>query len=178
MRRSLQRHLSLMLGSALLLAGLAAALASFGFAYLEAKELQDDTLRQIATLVAGTKVDSASSDTRRQENGDKSVSDPEFLVSVIHLPRDPRPAWLANDLPPGFHTLNLGAERLRVFVRDSKIGERTVVAQPTDVRDEIAINSALRTLIPLLLLLPILAWLVVRIVRRELAPITQLTSVR
>jgi two-component system, OmpR family, sensor kinase len=176
MKRSLQRHLSLTLGGAMLLAGLAAALASFGLAYLEAKELQDGTLRQIATLAAGTTVDSASSNTQRQERSDKVISDPESRLVVIHLPGDSRPAWLASDLPPGFHTLNVGAERLRIFVRDGRPGERTVVAQPTDARDEIAINSALRTLIPLLLLLPVLAWLIVRIVRRELAPITQLSS--
>jgi two-component system OmpR family sensor kinase len=159
----------------MLLAGLAAALASFGLAYLEAKELQDDTLRQIATLADGVVVDSALSTAQLQEPSDKAISDPESHVVVIHLPRDPRPAWLASDLPPGFHTLSVGAERLRVFVRGGRLGERTVVAQPTDARDEIAINSALRTLIPLLLLLPVLAWLIVRIVRSELAPITQLS---
>ena len=176
MKRSLQRHLSLTLGGAMLLAGLAAALASFGLAYLEAKELQDDTLRQIATLAEGTAVDSASSNTQRQEPSSTAISDPESHVVVIHLPRDPRPAWLASNLPPGFHTLTVGAERLRIFARDGPPGERTVVAQPTDARDEIAINSALRTLIPLLLLLPVLAWLIVRIVRSELAPITQLSG--
>ncbi len=176
MKRSLQRHLSLMLGSALLLAGLAATMASFSLAYLEAKELQDDMLRQIAALAVDGAVDSASSATRRPERGDKAVSDPESRVVVIRLPRDLRPDWLVSDMPPGFHTLKAGAERLRVFVRTGKPGERTVVAQPTDVRDEIAINSALRTLIPLLLLLPVLAWLIVRIVRRELAPITHLSK--
>ncbi|MEZ5579567.1 MAG: hypothetical protein R3F40_09235 [Candidatus Competibacteraceae bacterium] len=44
----------------------------------------------------------------------------------------------------------------RVLVRDTPAGERMVVAQLTAMRDEIAINSALQTLIPLLLLLPLL----------------------
>ena len=165
-----------MLSGAILLAGLAAAMASFRLAYLEAKELQDDMLRQIATLAVGSAVDSASSDTQRKERSDKAISDPESHVMVIHLPRDSRPGWLASDLPRGFHTLDVEAERLRVFVRDGRPGERTVVAQPTNARDEIAINSALRTLIPLLLLLPVLAWLIVRIVRSELAPITRLSK--
>ncbi len=176
MKRSMQRHLSLMLGSAVLLAGLAAAMASFGFAYFEAKEFQDDMLRQIATLSVSSAIDSTSSDTQRQERSDKIINDPESRVAVIHLPRDPRPGWLAQDLSSGFHTLNIGAERLRIFIRDRPPGKRIVVAQSTDVRDEIAINSALRTLIPLLLLLPVLAWLIVRIVRSELAPITQLSK--
>jgi two-component system OmpR family sensor kinase len=95
---------------------------------------------------------------------------------VIHLPHDARPDWLANTLPPGFHTLSTSTGRLRVFIADSLQGTRTVVGQSTDVRDEITINSALRTLIPLLLLLPILAWLTVRIIRSELAPVTRLAQ--
>ena len=63
---------------------------------------------------------------------------------------------------------------MRVFVRDGKV--RTVAAQPTETRDEIAINSALRTLIPLLLLLPLLLWLIVRIVRSQLAPVARLAK--
>lgn len=47
-------------------------------------------------------------------------------------------------------------------------GERTVVTQPTDARDEIAVNSALYTLIPLSLLVPLPTALLVRTVRREL----------
>ena len=51
-----------------------------------------------------------------------------------------------------------------------------VVAQLTAMRDEIAINSALQTLIPLLLLLPLLVWLIVRVVRGELAPIARMAK--
>ena len=176
MKRSLQRHLSVMLGSAILLAGLAAAIASFGLAYSEAKEFQDDMLRQVATLNAGGDAESPFPETQLQGARDIAISDPESRIMIIHLPRDHRPDWLSGDLLPGFHTLSLGSERLRVFVRDTPAGRRTVVAQPTDARDEIAVNSALRTLIPLLLLLPLLAWLIVRIVRSELAPITRISK--
>lgn len=50
MKRSLQRHLSLMLGGTILLTCLVAAIASFALAYSEAKEFQDDMLQQIAEL--------------------------------------------------------------------------------------------------------------------------------
>lgn len=175
MKRSLQRHLSLMLGSAILLAGLAAAAASFGLAYIEAKELQDDMLRQIANLNAGAAAKSPLPGAQLRDAKDIALSEPESRIKIVYLPGSPRPTWLSRDLLPGFHTLNAGPEYLRVFVHVTPSGKSVIVAQPTDARDEIAINSALRTLIPLLLLLPVLAWLIVRIVRNELAPIARLS---
>lgn len=173
MKRSLQQHLSLILGSAILLAGLLAAIASFTLAYSEAKELQDDMLRQIAKL--STK-NSDSVDIAQLSLNKEDATDPESRVSVFHLPRDITPIWLKRDLSPGLHTLDADLGELRVFVGEAKLGAFTVVSQPTEVRNEIALNSALRTLIPLLLLQPILMWLIARIVRNQLAPITQLSS--
>ncbi len=168
MKRSLQRHLSIMLGSAILLAGLVAAIASFALAYSEAKEFQDDMLKQVAALSTATK--SGLAQRPRIE-----ISDPESRILIFHLPGDSRPDWFSADLSPGLHTLPAGAKHLRVYIRDTPPTKRTIVAQFTDVRDEIAINSALRTLILLLCLLPVLVWLIVRIVRNELAPITRLS---
>lgn len=172
MKRSLQRHLSLVLGGAVLLAGLVAAAASFGLAYLEAKEFQDDMLRQIAMLIL--RDNAVASASQPSDLNNDVVADPESRVTIFNLPGDTAPAWLKRDLPPGLHTLNTGTEQMRVFVRGGVV--RTVVAQPTEARDEIAINSALRTLIPLLLLMPMLIWLIVRIVRSQLAPITSLAK--
>jgi len=176
MKRSLKRHLSLVLGSAILISGLVATVASFGLAYFEAKELQDDMLRQIAILSLGNSTDSATSTSLQRDLNNDGISDPESRIMIFHLPGDTAHAWLQRDLSPGLRTMDTGTERMRVFVRGGQLEGRTIVVQPTEVRDEIAINSALRTLIPLLLLLPILAWLILRIVRSELAPITQLSS--
>lgn len=187
MNQSLQQHLSLTLGSAIVLAGLAAALVSFGLAYVEAKEFQDDTLRQIAML------DGSGANTLRllesphQDTAEIPISDPESRIIVIRLPRDARPdwihlprdsklAWFADDLSPGLHTLHTHSGSLRALVRDRPTGERLIVAQLTAVRDELALSSALQTLIPLLLLLPLLVWLIIRIVRSELAPITRMAK--
>jgi two-component system OmpR family sensor kinase len=163
-----------MLGGAVLLSGLLAALVSFFLAYSEAKEFQDDMLRQIALFKPLDAPGSSAASTSDVEAS--GVDDPETRILILHLPGDARPAWLPDELPAGFHTLYAGDIHLRVFVHDiSPGGRRTVVAQATDARDEIAINSALHTLIPLLLLPPLLTWLVVRIVRRELAPIARLS---
>lgn len=171
MKRSLRRQLSIMLGGAVLLTGLVAALASFMLAYAEAKEFQDDMLRQFAVLNDRVATQAAPSNG----TGNTVFNDPESRILIIHLPGNSRPDWLSKDLEPGFHTLDASGDRLRIFIHEQGTGKRTVVAQPTDARDEIAVNSALRTLIPLLLLLPLLVWLIVRIVRRELSPIARLS---
>jgi two-component system OmpR family sensor kinase len=172
MRNSLQRHLSLVLGGAVLLAGLVAATASFSLAYFEAKELQDDMLRQIAML----SLNRAASIPQQLELNNDGVSDPDSRVTIFYLPSDSTPAWLKNNLTSGLHTLNSDVEEMRVFVRRGQLERVTIVVQPTEARNEIAINSALRTLIPLLLLLPVLAWLIFRIVRNQLAPIARLSK--
>lgn len=174
MKRSLQRHLSLVLGSAVLLAGLVAAATSFGLAYLEAKEFQDDMLRQIAMLSPGESANAVASTLQQPGLNNDAITDPESRVTIFHLPSDTAPVWLKRDLPLGLHTLNTDVEQIRVFVHGGQV--RTIVVQPTEARDELAINSALRTLIPLLLLLPLLMWLIVRIVRSQLAPISSLSK--
>jgi two-component system OmpR family sensor kinase len=171
MNRSLQRHLSLMLALAIFLIGLLASLASFYFAYTEAVEFQDDSLRQIAALTVGN-----GADEKRLDAANRVAADPESRIRIIRLPQDPTPAWLPASVKEGFHTLDAESGRMRVFVRDARSGGRVIIAQPTDARDEIAFNSALRTLLPMLVLLPVLVWLVFRIVRRELAGVRRLSE--
>ena len=174
MNRSLKRHLTRVLGSAVLFAGLLATAASFGLAYMEAKELQDDMLRQIGMLaMAGTAHTDVVS-ARLPGSVEAEISDPESKIMIFHLPGAPLPDWLKGDLSPGLYTVDSAAGPMRVFVRGGQ--RRTLIVQPTEVRDEIAINSALRTLIPVLLLLPLLMWLIARIVRSQLEPVTQLAS--
>lgn len=176
MKRSLQRRLTLLLGGAILLAGIVAALASFILAYGEAQEFQDDTLEQIALRAARESRSQTLDALARHSRGDDDLRDPESRISVYRLPDDSAPAWLEEGLAPGFHAVDTHGERLRVFIHRNASGPATVVAQPTDMRDELALNSALRTLLPLVLLLPVMALLIVRIVRSELAPVSHLAA--
>ena len=169
MNRSLERHLSRTLALSIVMAGLVAGSASFVFAYLEAQEYQDDTLRQIAALTKNPGKGPAL-------DGVGALEDQESQVVVLRLPLDPRPPWLPADLPAGFHTLVGPDGQMRVFVREDGHGGRIAAAQATDMRDETAINSGLRTLAPLAFLLPLLVWLSIRIVRRELAPVRRLAQ--
>jgi two-component system OmpR family sensor kinase len=102
MNRSLQRHLSKMLALAVLVCGAIASLVAFYLAYAEAQEFQDDTLQQIAALSVGT-----VSEIRQLDAISKNVNDPESRIHIIRLPDGPRPAWLSEDISPGFHTLHI-----------------------------------------------------------------------
>jgi two-component system OmpR family sensor kinase len=156
---SLQRHLSLTLAGVIAAIGVAAAAASFGFGYYEAREFQDDALRQVAALAP-----MVTAPAGRES---------ESRILVTHLPSDSRPPWMPADPAPGFHTFE-GSESMRAYVRALPSGGKLVVAQDTSIRDELALNSALRTLVPLFFLLPLLVWLTLRVVARHLAPVRKL----
>ena len=176
MSRSLQRRLSRTLGLSIVLAGLIAAATSFIVAYEEAEELQDNTLREVAVLTLAGILDTKATAAERANTTQGSVDDLLSRFLVLRLPQDVGPIWLPADLRPGFHTLSTGSEGMRVFMRELPGGDRIVVAQATDLRDEIALDSALFTLVPLLLVLPVLILLTTGIIRGELARVRQLAD--
>ena len=176
MSRSLQRRLSLTLAVAILVTGLLAAIASFAFSYVEAQEMQDDTLREIAILFAQRASSASHAPAAPIDGNALSSRSEESRVVAMHLPRDARPPWLPESMVAGFRTVRVAGERTRAYVMPAGQGERIVVYQATEVRDEIALNSAWRTLVPLLLLLPLLVWLTARIIAAELTPVRKLAS--
>lgn len=170
MSRSLERELTRSLAVAILLAGIAAAVAALAFGYDQAQDLQDEALRQIALSLARSAASDAGMVAGSPEGGD---ADRELRVLVVRLSSARRPAWLAADLAPGFHTLPAPGAPMRVYVHGD--GEaRIAVAQSTEVRRESALYSAAITLAPLLALLPLLVWLARRITRTELASLRAL----
>ncbi|MCE1273010.1 MAG: ATP-binding protein [Chlorobiales bacterium] len=174
MKLSLQRRLTLMLSGAIVVAALVAATASFYFSYQEAKEFQDDMLRQIAELQIRSVGKSEAAEALSEPSTIVSLSDPESMIRILHFRKTNTPEWLRGSLLPGFHTVRQGGAFMRLFIVQSP-SMITVVVQPTDTRDEIAIGSALRTLLPAMLLLPVMALLVMRIVRSALKPVGALS---
>ena len=171
MKRSLERELARALAFAIVTLGIAATAIAFAFGFGQAEDLQDESLRQIALLAAS----SARSSALPLDSRDDADSDPAEHMLVVALAAPSRPAWLPADLPPGFHTLADAAEPMRVFVYGAA-GRRIAAAQSTEVRRESALASAAITAGPLLVLLPLLAWLARRITRTELAPLRRLAT--
>ncbi|NLZ40808.1 MAG: two-component sensor histidine kinase, partial [Comamonadaceae bacterium] len=174
---SLERRLSLVLTLGIGLVALVAGLFSFAAAYDEARELQDDMLRQVALLAGAGRVRPAPADAHFAEHDDAArivvqslgESDPQGR-SVDQGGTLPIPPGLAD----GLHTLTLAGESFRVLVRTNGAGERVAVAQESDFRDELALGSAQRTLLPFAVLVPILLLLVARLVRTMFRPIAAL----
>ncbi len=176
MNNSLQQRLSVWLSAAIVAMGFLAAGFSFRFAYEEAQEFQDSSLRQIASLV-----DASRLPLHRQRSIVSTDNEPDERIIFQRLSAidqlNPERVAVPADLTVGFHTIDIGATRWRLYVRALKSGEHIVVGQATQMRDEAARDSALRTLLPLLGLIPLLVLLARRLVSASLAPVRALAQV-
>jgi two-component system OmpR family sensor kinase len=145
------RRVSILLAAGMVIVAVLAAVASFALSFDEAKEFQDDALQQIAAMATSRTDDDAQS-----------------RITVLRVPREPVPAWLPHDLPAGLHTVDgPQGQSMRVFVADDTSQGRVIVFQDMSEIDDVAMGSALQTFIPALLMIPLVAWLTLRVLRSE-----------
>lgn len=164
---SLLRMLSLSIGGTILVVGIIGAFFSFSFAFDEARDLQDDELREIAQLVTLGDKDVLSSE------GHPPVDDePEMRIWVIrthkvgtNVKTPGLSLILPSNLSDGLQTVESRGESWRLYVKTVNDEHGLAVAQRTSARDEIARDSALRTLIPFLVVIPILILLTAFLIR-------------
>ncbi|NTX27996.1 HAMP domain-containing histidine kinase [Burkholderia pyrrocinia] len=172
-------RLSVALSAAILVVAIAAAAFAFSSAFDEAHELQDDVLREVATLLDRARAPAP----RAGGAGHASESDELSRVIVQPLGGAPQPAADGTPrlaLPPtladGLHTVDSSGNAYRVMVHTLANGERIAVAQETGMRDDVARESAWRTALPLLILVPILLLLVADLVRKLFRPVAALSA--
>lgn len=180
LKDSLQFRLSLTLSISILSIAIVAGFFAFYTAFDEAHELQDDVLRQVATLFdrhglnppdngdAGNE-----SDSEKESRVFVQIVSPNINDSAKNGSRTLLP--LPTTLADGMQTVIAGSENYRVFVKKLSTGQRLAVAQETDIRDEIAYESSLRTLMPFLILIPILLLVVADLIRKIFKPIANLS---
>jgi two-component system, OmpR family, sensor kinase len=178
LKDSIQLRLSFSLSLAILVVAIVAGIFSFAAAFDEAHELQDDVLRQVAALFDRQHLQAPIvGDSGRLNDGDE-----ESRVTVQYLADGPTtrngvdpegPLPLPPTLSDGMHTLKVKGEPFRVLIKTLGSGKRLAVAQETGVRNDIARNGALRTVMPFLILLPILLF-VAALVRKMFQPISSL----
>lgn len=181
LNNSLQLKLSV--GLSILVLGMAifACTISFITTFQEVNKIQDDLLRQIASLFDAEHLPVP----HHGDGGRLSKSDEESRVVVQYLKAPPKvsessdgilPLALPETLPDGIQTVEVSHETYRVLVKTVSAGERIAIAQETTFRNEIAEASALNTLLPFLVLLPILVLAIAVIVRKLFIPITALSE--
>ncbi|MEB0137140.1 ATP-binding protein [Actimicrobium sp. CCC2.4] len=181
LNESVQFKLSFSLSLAILVIAILAGSFSFVSAFDEAHELQDDMLRQVAALFDRQHLPLA----HLGDDGRAKDSDEESRVIVQYLDDGSKaaatgdigaPLPLPATLSDGLHTLDVSGETFRVLVKTTSNHERIAVAQETGIRDEIARASAVHTLMPLLILVPILLLIVADLVRKLFLPIAALSA--
>jgi len=179
--QSLQFQLSAWLSGAVILLALGTGGYSFWSSFQETNELQDDQLRQVAALISrhNVHVDGFAEDAQ-----DPTLEPDLHIVVQVLAPAPttgaavhPAALLLPNNLPDGLQKVRVADESWRLLVRSLRSGQRVAVGQQTAARDEIARDSALRTVLPLLVLVPALALLVSLVVRHRLKPVARLSFV-
>jgi two-component system, OmpR family, sensor kinase len=170
MSNSLQRNLNRRILTATALFACLASAVSGWTAFNEARELQDNLLHQVASLV----------DSHTAGRGMLAQdSDPEDTLVLQRLDdHTPNNLTIPSDLKDGLHTLELNGVGWRVLIYTGRTdGTRFVVSQRTEARDELAWSNSLNTLLPVLLLAPILMAVVSFAVRQSVKPVSDLADV-
>ncbi|QNK67165.1 sensor histidine kinase [Variovorax sp. PAMC26660] len=181
LNESVQLKLSFTLSLAILVVAIVAGAFSFLSAFDEAHELQDDVLRQVAQLMDHQRLSptTPTTDTRLKDADEESrvivqrLGEANPSASSVDTGGTlPLPTTLAD----GLHTLEVSGEAFRVLVMTTTAGERIAVAQESGFRNEIARDGALRTVMPLLILAPVLLLIVADLVRKMFRPIAALSK--
>lgn len=171
MNHSLQQRLHVWLLSAITVFALVVGGISAWVAFSEAQELQDNQLQQVALLASRVGNTALIND-----------SDPEDTLILQQLGREtagslPIPSTLAD----GLHTLELQGENWRVYVytpvSDGNTANRHfVVSQRIEFRNEVAWGNSLATLLPIILLAPLLMAVISFAVSRSFLPVQALAK--
>lgn len=181
LNESVQLKLSFILSMTILVMAIVAGAFSFLFAFDEAHELQDDGLRQVAQIMNREHLSPTASST----DSHLMNTDEESRVIVQRL-GDSASSGANEDaggtlslpvtLTDGLHTLDFHGETFRVLVKTMANGERIAVSQESGFRNEIARDGALRTVMPFLILVPVLLVIVADLVRKMFRPIASLST--
>jgi two-component system OmpR family sensor kinase len=143
------RRLSIVLVAAIFGVALVAGATAFWFSLIEAEEIQDDALEQMAALES------------------RSPSSSATPIHVQRIPPDKAPSWIGDHQHKGLHTVRDNGDTFRAYVSSLSDGSMLVLTQSTTLREDVAVGAAFQALVPVLLLLPLVAWLTLRALRSE-----------
>jgi two-component system OmpR family sensor kinase len=177
---SLRFRLSLWISTAIVVGAAIAGSYSFITATDDAHREQDTQLRQIGYLIS--RLDAVPASPMARERAGDVDYDARIVVRFLQtpggppIPRPSRTPYFSGLLSDGLQTVTTNREQWRVFVRTNAKGVRVAVAQQTVVRDAAARSDALRTVMPILFLGPVLVLIVMLLVRAMFQPLRTLTA--
>ena len=163
---SIRRRLLGLLIVGIVIASSLASITVFYLAYQEAQEFQDDTLRQIGLLKISHSTPSPQT----------SNIDSEYSIKIWQLNQENLPKGLDQYMSSGFQNFANAGIQYRLWVSPTDQYPRLAIAQPTSERNELAIHSALRTLFPMLLLIPLVLGLFIWGLNREMASLKNMAT--
>ncbi|EGM2345332.1 sensor histidine kinase [Salmonella enterica] len=178
-KQSVQYRLSVSLFIAIVIAGLLSGGLTFFLALDEAHELQDNTLSQIANLLSyAPGRENLPELIRHSMEGDNEAKIfVEYLSSANHvMPASDVHFMLPAKLNNGFQDISSNNHHYRIFIHQLSPEMKVIIGQRSDARDEIAFDSALRSLIPFVILLPIFLVMAVRVIRKAFFPLRNIAN--
>jgi two-component system, OmpR family, sensor kinase len=161
-----QQLLLLMALFALFASGLSAWLS-----FVEARDVQDDLLRQVAHLLAAGMEQGASFADQVSINGD------EDELRIRHWSPAADVASSAPVMPDGLQQHRIDGNEWRLYRLHLANGDGLEVGQRLEVRNEMAVQGCLQSLLPILLLGPLVLLLTRWVIGRSFAPLRE-TAVR
>jgi two-component system OmpR family sensor kinase len=171
MKRSLRARLFVSLTITIIVAGLGAGALAYHWAFDEAIELQDSILIQIGAVAGAIHILDAV-----PARGDIDAEARVVIEQLDGPGSDTQDRRNLKDLRDGLHTVARSGGSWRVLIRTRTDASRIAIGQPTAIRDEIARDGALRTVVPLLALIPCLMLIVALVIRQTLRPIFSLAE--
>lgn len=176
-KNSLQYQLSLWISVFITATSIVTAVLSFALGFQDAHEQQDYQLQQVAALVSvnALSFEPLPDEHAHDRDPEDSIVIQQLATSIDSGVKDELLISLPNDLPEGIQTITSNSQDWRIYVRTLPAGIRVAVGQQTNVRNERALDSGLRSLIPLLIVILPLIFLVSLVIRNTLKPVARLS---
>ncbi|WP_443091186.1 ATP-binding protein [Basfia succiniciproducens] len=189
MFKSIRVKITVSLLCALIIVGGIVGSIAFYDTYRETRKLQDEQLRQIAAFI--------SSDAPLPKNSERGNKNVRIFVYFIAYGENSVQVKLPDNLTEDFYTfrkkgdvltlvkdknrqnflydLKHAGDLYRAYIRPTERGN-IVVVQENEYREELALHAVWVSLLPLLILLPILGFLIFWIVKRTMKPVERLSK--
>ena len=165
--RSIQRELTRWIFIVTLSISAVAGITSGLMAFFEARDVQDEVLRQIAQLISGA--EDSSDDWWDYRYQDEKI----IVMSVQDTGSE---LGKISHLSDGFDTINSHGVSWRIYIITKQDNRRFAVAQQTELRNEIALANATSAVLPICVLALVLLVLMRWLIYARMRPIVQLSQ--